>query len=764
MLTANKIETDRSVPRDERITSSEINRYIRQNATKKLLGTNIPAWIYSLANPDKNNGWNNMLRRFGSEPVILDTALTALSNRNIKMYLESRGYYESVSSYEIDYRRGRKAAVTYTVRQGLPYRIDTIRYDYQDDFLKQLLSQDTSACLVKTGGIFDLDILDSERQRITSYLRERGYYDFSVNNILYIADTLADKRLVDLTMIIRRHLEGYDDSGRPIYRNNAVYRIGDIYVHPNYDATLAATDPSYLRNTDTTYYQGLRIINHGKPRIKPQALRRAIPIYPDYIYNTTDIQRTSYNLQRLDYFKNASMTFTEPPRDTGNYVTYIDAAGNPVYTLEKRLDCNIFCTPAMRQGYMLDFEATMSSAFYALRPTISYLNRNLFRGAELLNISLSGGYEFNTDETLVRHSYEVGLSASVDFPRFLAPFPIDRTGKLFNPVTKVEASSMLQRKSKYHRTITGVNIGYTWNNGRNTTYTVRPIDINLIDVSFIDAAFLESIQNVYLRESYSSQYIAAISGSYSYFNPYTKRGNSLSIKANIELAGNLTNVLAHWLSEPVTEAVSDTHGSGIPRYETFHKLFGIRYSQYFRIDASVSNTIPIGYRSAIAYRFAAGIGLPYGNSSTMPMDRMLYVGGSNSMRGWPVRALGPGAATEGRNSGYKSQLGNLRLEANLEFRFPLWKSLHGAVFFDAGNIWMAGIPGAAQDEVFRFNSFYKELGFNTGLGLRYDLQLVVIRLDWGIRLHDPSLPVGQRWQKAFKWGNTALNFGIGYPF
>ena len=134
------------------------------------------------------------------------------------------------------------------------------------------------------------------------------------------------------------------------------------------------------------------------------------------------------------------------------------------------------------------------------------------------------------------------------------------------------------------------------------------------------------------------------------------------------------------------------------------------------------------------------------------------------MRGWPVRALGPGDASEGRNSGFKSQLGNMRLEANLEYRFPIWKALNGAIFFDVGNIWLAGIPGAAEDEVFRFDKFYKELGFNTGLGLRYDLGLIIIRFDWGIRLHDPSLPAGQRWLKAFKWGNTALNFGIGYPF
>ena len=548
MLTKNKIETDRTVPRDECITAGEIDRYVRQNPSKKLLGTNLPAWLYNQADPNKENGWNNLLRRLGSEPVILDTVQTAASNRNIKLYMDSRGFYESTSRYEIEYKRNRKAVVTYSVRQGAPYRINSLSYDYQDKFLEQVIRQDSAATLIRPGDIFDLTLLNDERQRITAYLKDRGYYKFSVNNISYIADTLAGDHLVDLTMVIRQQLEGYTPEGEPIYGNNAVYRLGKIFVYPDYDATAAATAPAYLRGMDTTYYRGLYIIRSGKPKIKPQTLRRAIPIYSDYLYSAGDKQRTSSNLQRLDYFKNASVTFSEPEPEDDNYITYIGEGGEgeaPVQTLERALDCDIFCTPAMRQGYTLDFEATTSSAFYALRPTVSYLNRNLFRGAELLNISLSGGYEFNTDETAAKNSYEVGLTASVTFPRFLAPFPIDRAGKLYRPLTRIEVSTNLQRKSKYHRTITGANIGYSWNNGRNTTYTVRPIDFNLVDVSFIDTDFLCSIQNSYLRESYKSQYIAAISGSYLFNNPNTGKGNSITVRVNAETAGNLTDGLRY---------------------------------------------------------------------------------------------------------------------------------------------------------------------------------------------------------------------------
>ncbi len=263
------------------------------------------------------------MRRLGSEPVILDTVQTAASSRNIKLYMNSRGFYESTSRYEIAYKRNRKAVVTYSVRQGEPYRIHSLAYDYQDTFLEQVLRQDTASTLIRRGDIFDLTVLNEERQRIASYLKDRGYYRFSVNNISYIADTLAGDHLVDITMIIRQQLEGYTPDGEPIYDNNAVYRLGNIFVYPNYDATAAATDPDYLRSMDTTYYRGLYIVRSGKARIKPQTLRRAIPIYSDYLYSADDKQRTSSNLQRLNYFKNASVTFSEPESDNERYITYI---------------------------------------------------------------------------------------------------------------------------------------------------------------------------------------------------------------------------------------------------------------------------------------------------------------------------------------------------------------------------------------------------------------------------------------------------------
>lgn len=772
MLTENKIETDKSTPKDERVSSSDIDRYIRQNPAKKFLGMNVLVWIYNQANPEKSNWWNKLLRRLGEEPVIFDSTLTILSDRNIKQYLNSRGFYDSQSDFAVRYKqRRRKAYVSYAIHQGEPYRIKSINYDYKDKFLEQVIRQDSSAMLIRGGEVFDVDILNQERQRITSYLKNQGYYNFSINNINYIADTTTGSREVDLTMVFKQHLAGYDADGKPIMENNSIYRISDIYVYPNYNPTKAAIDPQYLLDMDTTFYQGLRIVGDGKPLIRPRTLRRAIPVYNDYTYSYSDIRRTSDNLLRLNYFKNASVIFSVPDKVEQNQLTYVGGNASeegPVHTSEKDLVCNIYCVPGLKQGYTIDFEATTSSAFYALRPSVSYLNRNVFKGAELLNISLSGGYEFNRDKQATQNSYEIGASASLTFPRFFTPFPIDRAGKLFRPQTKVEIHTNLQRKSKYGRVITGANLGYSWGNGRNSSYTFRPLDLNVVKVNYIDNDFLCDIQNTYLRESYKSQYISAISGSYLYNNPnFDSKGYSLTIRVNAETAGNVAGAIAHWFNKPVTEQINLNDCGGSPEnpvYEKFHKIFGIRYSQYARTDISVSSTVALGGRLALAYRFYGGIGIPYGNSSSIPMDRMFYVGGSNSMRGWVVRTLGPGNSADGHARGFNNQLGNVRLEGNVEFRFPIWGGLNGALFFDVGNIWVTKIPGAQPDEIFQFDSFYKQLGFNTGLGLRYDLSLVIIRLDWGIKLHDPSMPAGQRWIRDFRLNNTVLNFGIGYPF
>lgn len=758
-----KIETDKEVPRSERITSDQLKRYLRQTPNKHFLGTDFYVWVYNQADSSKHNWWNNLKRKIGEEPVLLDMDLTEKSAENFKNYMDSRGFYSSQVAYTVDTTSRRKRAeVTYRTRQGEPYRVDRITYDFRDRFLRQIVLPDTVHTLIRKGDIFDIHVLDQERTRIADYLRQRGYFNFTVNNIEYVADTLQGDHRVAVKVVVKQYLTGYDEQGDPVMDNNAVYRIEGINVFPDYDPAVARTDSLFLSRLDTVYYRGLNVIYEGKPNVRPRVLRRAIPLYPNYVYNSEQVNRTYSELMSLGYFRSAKIAFVEQPRlvDETNYVTYIGQNGavdstRTDFAREGYLKCNILCTPSLRQSFKVDLEGSVTSSFYGLSATVGYQNRNIFRGAEAFDAAFTVGYEYmRTPKAKKRSAMEFGITTGLSFPRFLVPFSYGRFKSLRQPRTKVEVSVNFQDRPYYRRTLSGASWSYSWINRSYSSYTLRPIDINVVDVSYMDDDFFDSLQNEYLKNSYRSQLIAGLSFGYVYNNQRKHLGgNATIVRFNAETSGNLIDGLEHLFSHRASD-------------KDYYEIFGIRYSQYFRVDVNASRKIMLGEKAALAGRIYAGCGLAYGNSTSIPMDRLFYAGGSNSMRGWTPRTLGPGSVPTPEDQLYPTQLGDMRLEANLEVRFPIWGIIHGATFFDVGNIWFMGNSATEYppEAVFHFRNFYKQLGFNTGLGIRLDIKFAVLRLDWGIQLHNPDKPAGKRWIHNFRWDNTALNFGVGYPF
>ncbi len=757
------IEEDKETPRRERITADELERYIRQPPNKRLLGTNFYVWLYEQADSSKHNGWNNWKRRVGQAPVLIDRSLMRKSVENLKIYMNSRGYYASQASCEVDTLvRRRRAKVTYRVRQHLPYRIRSVRYEFRDRSLEPLVLPDTLHTLLHRGDIFDISVLDSERERITAHLRERGYFNFTVNNIEYVADTLRQPRQVHLRVLIKPYLSGYDAQGQPVIEDNVVYRIDRINVFPNYRPDASnGIDTTVFARLDTIYYRGLNIVYEGKPNLRPKILRQAIPLYPNYIYNSAQVDRTYTDLMALGYFRSARLAFVEAPRtvDETDYITYVGSSSDSTRTESVRegyLTCNILCTPTLRQSFKVDLEGSTTSSFYGLKATVGYQNRNIFRGAESFDVSFSMGYEFmKAPDARKRRAKEFGISTGLTFPRFLVPWRITRFGSVNQPKTKLELSLNYQDRPYYRRTLTSAGMTYQWTNSRYSSFSLRPIDINVVDVSYLDPDFLSDTENLYLINSYKTQLIAGLSFGYGYNNQVKNLGrNATVIRFNAETAGNLVGGLSHLFSSPVRK-----------EDESYYRIFGIRYSQYFRFDLSLSRKIMLGAKTALAGRLYGGLAMAYGNSTSVPFDRLFYAGGSNGMRGWTPRTLGPGSVPR-PTTDYPSQLGDMKLEANLEFRFPIWGIIHGATFFDVGNIWFLKSDPTqySDDAVFYVKNFYKQLGFNTGLGLRFDIKFAVLRLDWGIQLHNPNNPAGERWIHDFRWKNTALNFGVGYPF
>lgn len=754
-----KIEDDRSVPRKERIKRDELAKYIRQSPNKRFLGTNIPVWLYESADSTKQNGWNNWKRRMGQAPVLLNMSHTERSAKNLKVYMDSKGFFRSTASFEVDTTsRPKRATVTYRTQQGPLYRIKQIGYRFEDEELSSVILADTIHTLLQRGEPFDISVLDAERERITLYLKEQGYYNFSVGNIAYIADTLGADRSVDLTLVVQPRLTGYNARGEAMFEPNIIYRIGQVKIYPDYTPSITdGQTPLDSSSFTTVEHGGLHISFNRKMSLRPSVLRQAVSLTPQTPYSIEAVNRTYSDLMALGLFRTAKISFTEQPervevRDTIRIEDEYGTQSLVQHTTEGVLDCDIYCSPMLKQSAKLELEGSTTSSFYGLKATVGYQNRNFFRGAESFDLSFTGGYEFmKSKDAAMRRATEIGVTTGLTFPRFLLPGDRYFTS-IVQPKTKLEASVNFQDRPYYRRTLTSVAFGYQWSNRRYSTFSLRPIDINVVKVSRLDPDFLSQTQNQYLVNSYKTQLIAGLSFSYGFNNQRRNLGgNATVVRFNAETSGNLIDGLSHLF--------------GSSSKDGFHKLFGIRYSQYFRTDLSLSHKVMLGEKSAIAGRLYGGVAKAYGNSEAIPFDRLFYAGGSNSMRGWAPRTLGPGSVPEPHSS-FPTQLGDMKLEANLEVRFPIWGIVHGATFFDLGNIWyMESNPSEyAEEAVFHLKDFYKQLGLNTGLGIRFDIKFAVLRLDWGVQLHNPNRPSGERWIRTFNWKNTALNFGVGYPF
>ena len=764
LLSKVTVVDDKSAPTDERITVDKdgIDVYIRQSPNKRILGMDFYVWVYEKVDTTKNNWWNRFKAKIGEEPVIYDKELTEVSVRNLKTYLQTRGYFDSEVTYSVDTtRRRRRAEVTYTIRQGVPTRISSVSYDILDKSIKPLILADTAGSLLYRDDMLDISLLDRERERIARSLNNAGFYDFTVNNITYEVDTLIAPYRANVRMIVKPMLKGYSVTGVPEWEDNAVYRLRNINVYPTYDPMLRSRGGFRSGATiDTIRYYGLNIITDRKatPKLRDAVLRRTIPLYPNFLYNAEQVERSYNELMAIGFFRNTKIDF-ERVEGKSSFVSYIADDGEDdvlVNTREAYLDCNIYCTPALKQSVKVELEATTTSTFYGMGATLGYSNRNAFRGAEAFDISAGFGLEFMyARDVKKRSAQEFSITAGLSFPRFLAPVYPSPDSPIWQPRTRLELAFDYQNRPYYRRNLFSARWAYSWNMGRRSSFVVRPIDINWIDVKSVDKEFLEDIDNKYLRTSFESQLNAGLSASYVYNTQRsTKEMDGTALRLNVETSGNLIQGIESLLSH---------HAEG----KNYYEILGVRYSQYVRADVNFSHKVDFGNNLTLAGRIFGGVGVTYGNSAgrSIPFDRMFYCGGANSMRGWAPRTLGPGNKPQVHNSLYPAQVGDVRLEANLEFRFPIWWIFHGATFLDVGNVWyLRDTEDSNPEEVFQFNRFYKQLGLNTGLGLRVDATFVILRIAWGLQLHNPGWAEGQRWIHNFKWQNMAINFGVGYPF
>lgn len=728
------------------IKRSDLKPYLRQQENLRTLGFwKFHLGLYNLSGRDDSKGINRWLKNIGEAPVIFDSTLVDRSAEQIKLFLNNRGYYLSDVDYQLSFPSDKKAKVSYYINSGVRYRLNELYYKIEDKNLESLVLNDTINRSMRRGRGFTSQMHERERERITETLRNNGYYNFAKEYIYFIADSTVGNYRINDTLVVMK--PAANAAGRTAEGNHARYIINSLYFHVNIDPQeLSFEDNVGIPAADTLVYDGVHIIYEGKLDFNPNVLTNSNYIVPGDIYRSSLVERTQSLLSGLQIFKYISIRFYERPgeRDKdGNYL----------------LDCVIHLIPGKYQSYAVEVEGTNSSGNLGAAGSLKYQHKNLFNGAELFTFSTRLARE---NQVVLRggsgesfKTIEFGSDVSVVFPKFFMPFRIEGFRQRYNPKTTIALAYNHQRRPDYTRTIFNARLGYNWRSSRFSSHSLSPIDFNLVDIPAISQSFLEYIEeNPFLRNSYENHLIANINYSYTYNQQQlTQRNRDFwYFRYTAESAGNILDLMA-----PVW-------GSG--GEEDYNTFLGIRYAQYFKTDFDIRFHNAFNRNTSLTYRLFAGVGLPYGNLNVLPFEKRYFSGGANSIRAWPVRAVGPGTFSD-ETTRFYNQTADIKLEANLEYRFPLFWLIEGALFVDAGNIWGIKSDSSPEGGLFEWNKFYKQLAVGAGFGTRFDFSYFIFRLDTGFKIHDPAVTAEHNWipfSRSYKWSDVAFNFAIGYPF
>jgi len=711
----------------------------------------------------------------GEPPVILDTLMTRRSIRQMELYLNSKGYFNSSVKDSTVYRdkrtsrvlrRGGKAKVYYLINPGLiRYTIRNVNYSIKDpEIYSIVVSKEYSGAnsLLQTANYYDEETLSKERDRITKILKNEGYYYFAKENIYFTVDSALGAKQVDITLGIKNLKKQISpDSSIEIKHNR--YRINNVYIQTDFSSKRLNI------SADTILYNDYYFIGKSPSRIKYSIITRKIFIHKDNLFQLNKLENTYKHLAGLQVFKFINIKFN----DVSDPDTSVGTGVN-----KHLLDCIIQLTPTARQSLSIETEGTHSSGNLGIAGNIVYQNKNTFKGAEIFELRLKGALEaqktlVNPEEELnepLFNTIEIGTEAKLRIPKFFLPVRAEKIPKRFNPKTTLTmAYNYQKREDEYTRTIAKVSFGYNWKETNNKAHILNPVEINLVKIANVTDAIKQN-PNPFIRNSFIDHFTTAFKYTFIFNNQQiNKNTNFTYFKTNIELAGNLL-----WLSNTLLNSTKDSNGG----YRIFNegapdKDKGIRYAQYARSDIDLRYYKIIDQHNTLVFRTAMGIGIPYGNSEfkdtsgtssfVLPFEKSFFAGGANGIRAWKARELGPGSLDT-----ITIQLADIKLEGNIEYRFDISKMFQGAAFLDVGNIWLIHelntedtIPSGAR---FEFNKFIDEIAIGAGLGLRLNFTFFIVRLDVAIPLKDPSLLPGNRWFTNTNTKTINFNLGIGYPF
>lgn len=728
---------------NKEIPRKDLEDIIKQKPNKRIFGLfRLNLGLYDLSSIKSKNWLNRSLRKLGEEPVIYDEILKDNTIQQMSMYLKNRSYYNSSVRDTILFRK-RKAIISYIIKTGISYKLQKIDYKIDDKEISKILLADSLNCILKRGSAFEVDMLQNERTRIEELLKNKGYYSFSKEYIFFEADSALNKHSINLVLGIK-YYQIKNQDGTISNVPHSVYKLGNIKVVLGKNQVGDSTYLSALHSFDTLYVNNLLFIYPGKVIVRPAILFNNIYLTTGQTYCQRDVDETYKSLSSLKIFKFINIVFT---KDTIHVTDSI-----------KTIDCCIQLATVDFQSYQTSAELTNTEGFFGVGGSIIYQHKNLLKGAEIFDLKLKGATEAikKTQSSYIRftNTLDLGAEAKIQFPKYLLPFLSEQFMRKFNPKTTLSIAYNYLRRPEYAHNLANISFGYSWKGNRFTTYQINPVDVNYVKLVSATEMFKDSISKTYLKYSFLDHFVAKSSFSFTFNNQIPKKKTPFYyFRFNAETAGNSLNLLSKTF-----HARQDTDNA--------YQLFNIKFAQFIKGDIDFRYYQPTYSTDKIVYRIFIGVAFPYGNSKTVPFEEQYYSGGANSIRAWQVRNLGPGTYIDPVKSTYPDKTADIKLEANLEYRFKLFWLLEGALFIDAGNIWSINKNDNRTGALFSFNKFIDQIAIGPGFGTRFDFTYFIFRLDLGFKLRDPTQPYGQRWAFGEKISINYFNptIGIGYPF
>ncbi|MDD7061742.1 MAG: BamA/TamA family outer membrane protein [bacterium] len=688
-------------------------------------------WVYNafVNKEGKLSRW--IFNKLAAKPVLISTVNPDVRVKVARNLLNEYGYFNGATAYELvpDKKDPRKAKIAYQVTMNPPYTIDSVYYVRMRNRVDSLLPRMSSERLLRKGDNFNVVRLQAERERIADMLRDHGYYYFRPEYMVYQADTTITPGKVSLRVVPKE--------GMP---RNALrpWKLGKVDFYLN----------GYRNEppTDSIRYKDLTIHFEGKLRVRPSVLYNRLYFRPGDRYSQTQQERSQTALARLGTFRYSEFQYV--PRDTMRRQDTLDLRINTVYDLplDGELELNVTAKSNDQIGPGAVFSVT---------------KRNMFGGGETFGVKLRGSYEWQTGNKLDAggskiNSYELGLSTTLTFPRLLFPtlgkrdlnFPATTTFRLY--------ADQMNRARFFKMLSFGGDASYEFQPSATSHHSVTPFKLayNLLQHTTVEFDSIAD-NNKALMKSLQDQFVPSMSYTYTYDDsPITSKRHHVWLQGSITQAGLLMDA-----AYAIAGKAFDKEGK---------KLFGNPFAQFIKGTVEARYNYQLGEKQRLVGRIMAGAIYSYGNARTAPYNEQFYVGGANSVRAFTIRSIGPGRyyqSSEENKYAYIDRTGDLKLEANLEYRFPIMGDLHGATFLDCGNIWLLREDPDRPGGRLKAGHFFKDLALGTGFGIRYDMDFLVIRFDVGIGLHLPyeTGKSGYYNLPRFKDG-MGYHFAIGYPF